>query len=534
MPSLGPIAASPVNWGHPLNRGLYMWFLGLPAHGRTGGVVWRDLCANTPGTLTNMDPATDWVAGTRLSGTEKLRAIDFDGTNDRVSITDARKAYGGQTKFTVSAWIYPRSLGGGGYGRICTDEGTNGAFILLLYQNVGNGLQFQVNSTSIAIGPIWTANQWAHVVGVANGTNLNLYFNAVSQGTSAFSSALNSGSGTICIGDRASGSRSFDGQIDDVRIYSGVALSAQEVLQLYRESSRGYPNCLNRISVPLFGITVAGGTTYSLSASLGVTGALASSPTNIVATAEVLAAALSEAQAAVNKVVAGLSLSQGVLASPAASNSSVSATALSAGSTLLPSTVVQSSITGQLSVAVGASAAANLIASISIAAAVSVAEPVNATYPPILLSNTMSVAVSITEQLANAVALYETNAVSVSFTESLRNQVAATELLTAFAGLSESQTLQLATSIALATEEIVDALLAKISSDAVAMGASVSESEALTLEISEQIAIELLAVFQALLADGAPQVLVDLIRLVTDRWTRSDIIDEDFEAGQRL
>ena len=63
-----------------------------------GGTVLRDYSGRgNDGTLVNMDPATDWV----VSGGQ--RALDFDGTNDHVSLGDVT-TFDGLAKFTVSLW----------------------------------------------------------------------------------------------------------------------------------------------------------------------------------------------------------------------------------------------------------------------------------------------------------------------------------------------------------------------------------------------------------------------------------------------
>lgn len=69
-------AANPINWQHPLNRGLVGWWMAPP--GWSGGSRIHDLTGRANGTLTNMDPATDWV------GTEYGPALDFDNTDDHV------------------------------------------------------------------------------------------------------------------------------------------------------------------------------------------------------------------------------------------------------------------------------------------------------------------------------------------------------------------------------------------------------------------------------------------------------------------
>jgi hypothetical protein len=59
---------------------IYAWIPSLDTAGN-GTTTLSDLVSNRPGTLTNMDAATDWVADTDAGG---VRALDFDGVNDFV------------------------------------------------------------------------------------------------------------------------------------------------------------------------------------------------------------------------------------------------------------------------------------------------------------------------------------------------------------------------------------------------------------------------------------------------------------------
>jgi hypothetical protein len=60
---------------------IYAWIPSLDTAGN-GTTTLSDLVSNRPGTLTNMDAATDWVADTDAGG---VRAVDFDGSNDSVA-----------------------------------------------------------------------------------------------------------------------------------------------------------------------------------------------------------------------------------------------------------------------------------------------------------------------------------------------------------------------------------------------------------------------------------------------------------------
>ena len=92
---LAPAGASAANLAKPANN------LGLGGYWSFddgAGTAASDLSGSgNAGTLTNMDSATDWVAGKRG------KALDFDGSNDYVTMGDVLDM--GTGDFTVSVWV---------------------------------------------------------------------------------------------------------------------------------------------------------------------------------------------------------------------------------------------------------------------------------------------------------------------------------------------------------------------------------------------------------------------------------------------
>jgi len=75
-----------------------------PSLGPTGSRLYDHSRANNWGTLTSMDNATDWV----VSGSQY--ALDFDGSNDYVTIPDSRAFFSGQ-QISVSCWVERNAAG---------------------------------------------------------------------------------------------------------------------------------------------------------------------------------------------------------------------------------------------------------------------------------------------------------------------------------------------------------------------------------------------------------------------------------------
>jgi len=189
------------------------------------------------GTLTN---GPLWITG--KSG----RAIQFDKIDDVVKI-DAPTAFDNLPQLTISAWINPKSAGEGGFGRIIekadgvtnpTTRGWN------LYVTSSNQIAFAANFASANLdrrssANTLTLNQWQYVTltwdGSSSVSGVHFYVN----GNEVTYATNTSGSGTrvlddtedLRIGNNESGARTFDGAIDEVKVYNR-ALTPEEVRQV--------------------------------------------------------------------------------------------------------------------------------------------------------------------------------------------------------------------------------------------------------------------------------------------------------------
>ncbi len=184
------------------------------------GINVFDLCGrNRNGTLTNMDPPTDWIRG------RYGYAIDFDGGDDRLRFSFPM--IGGTGDFTVVAWIYPTSFSkagtvGGNYGLgdltgiYCGFQQTTGR--ISLYINSGSTFISTVASTLNA----WNFVVWTRKNGVAE-----MFVNGESSGTRTMSGSIGSSLfWAIGRGPDYSGEE-FAGQIAEQIVYSR-ALTAGE------------------------------------------------------------------------------------------------------------------------------------------------------------------------------------------------------------------------------------------------------------------------------------------------------------------
>jgi len=166
-------------------------------------------------------------------------ALSFDGVNDYVTASDSSSlTLGGE--ITVEAWVYPKSF-------LTHISNQHRIFNKMVFPNAGwyfyalNSGQLLFNTYDGTIhaaqGPSnLSTGQWYHIVGVSDGTNNRVYINGVS-GTPVSSGTLTNSTFYLSINGFGTQDYSFDGLIDEVRIYNR-ALSAEEIRYHY---NRGAP-----------------------------------------------------------------------------------------------------------------------------------------------------------------------------------------------------------------------------------------------------------------------------------------------------
>jgi Tol biopolymer transport system component len=189
---------------------------------------------------------TTWAAG--HVGT----ALSFDGANDLATATGS-DAFDMLGAVTVSAWIYPRSAGEAGKGRIVDKANgvapTNGW--LLHVSGNGTQLSFLADYSSTNLARHAAANSialntWQHVVvtwnGGASASGVHIYVNgrevAYSSSVNGVGSRVDDAAEQLKIGNDKSTARTFNGRIDSVQVWSR-ALSAGEVAALSHPSLIG-------------------------------------------------------------------------------------------------------------------------------------------------------------------------------------------------------------------------------------------------------------------------------------------------------
>ncbi len=226
---------------------------GLVGHWKldeTSGSSIADSAGTNTGTWsdnTGDDVAEETTAGQVGTG------LDFDGVNDIISAGSATSVdnvfVGGGT---LSAWIYPKSAGEANYGRIfnkASSTGSDNGWALRMDSTQAVRLEHDCassNSSWITPASSVSYNQWYHIAAVFDKDNVandaTIYIDGIAVSTTnggSCSGSLDDDSAqTLTIGNYQATSRTFDGIIDDARIYDR-ALTAEDVAELASGTAPG-------------------------------------------------------------------------------------------------------------------------------------------------------------------------------------------------------------------------------------------------------------------------------------------------------
>jgi len=177
------------------------------------------------GTLINMSPTSDWVAG--KSGA----ALHFDGVDDYIDCGNGDSLRITGKQMSISAWIkleVPEDWSA------IAMKTTTGDWV------DGYGLYAQANSVNFyvsnyeneAVKFFTPDDQWHHVVGTYDGSELRIWLDGVEGIARRYTGTISNADHSFEIGRGADDAYNFAGTIDDVRVYN-VALTDDEVLSLF-------------------------------------------------------------------------------------------------------------------------------------------------------------------------------------------------------------------------------------------------------------------------------------------------------------
>ena len=212
----------------------------VPSLGPTAGILLDRSAYSNHGTLTNMDPATDWQASGGW-------CLDFDGSNDFVSVGDHEWS---ATRNTISLWVRPSATGANQY---LFDGSTSGSFGLGVSIRIMNTRQVRYWSYdanyNVTTTATVSAGNWYHLAGSFDGATSRMWINGVLAGSTTGDS-LNSVTGPYRIGSSQVLGGPTNGKIDDVRFFQR-ALTPAEIKTLATGRGVGLARKRRRVySVP--------------------------------------------------------------------------------------------------------------------------------------------------------------------------------------------------------------------------------------------------------------------------------------------
>jgi len=215
------------------------------------------------GTTSCANPSTsgagcpEWVDG------NFRKALKFDGVNDFANVSHSVSLQPSSSgTISVSVWINSSFSGQNSTIVIKNYDDTQLSYDLELYEGK---CCFSVNATQSAAcwDTLLAANEWAHLVGVYNGTHNLIYVNGALKNSSSYVNGIKSSSSPLLIGRKNIWGNYFNGTIDEVRIYK-KALTADEIKENYNTKPSNYQVFLEYSKIIITGNVKIGGGEHKL------------------------------------------------------------------------------------------------------------------------------------------------------------------------------------------------------------------------------------------------------------------------------
>jgi hypothetical protein len=181
------------------------------------------------GTLTNMDPATDWVSG-------KIdNALDFDGGDDHV-VVPHDPSLSLMHELTVAAWIYANPGGLVDY-KLVLNKGTSGDNRNYWLGTKDDKITFGFydgGTKEFEFDPDLQTEIWYHIAATFNNAadSVRVYLNGAEVDSWSTGDEPLTNTEDLYIGRSQYAGEYWDGMLDDLRIYNRV-LEPSEIQALY-------------------------------------------------------------------------------------------------------------------------------------------------------------------------------------------------------------------------------------------------------------------------------------------------------------
>ena len=168
-------------------------------------------------------------------------ALDFDGTNDMVTVPDAT-TLDLTTGMTLEAWVRPAALGTA-WRTVLFKDGA-GDLVYGLYGNrntaVPNAQVFIGSARSVNGTAALPLDAWSHLATTYDGANLRLFVNGTPVAAIPQTGSIATSTGALRIGGNGIWPEFFRGLIDELRVYNRALTQAE--IQADMNASVGVPD----------------------------------------------------------------------------------------------------------------------------------------------------------------------------------------------------------------------------------------------------------------------------------------------------
>lgn len=169
-------------------------------------------------------------------------ALHFDGANDYVTtaLPTVFSNINGND-ITIEAWVKPQ---GNSFSRVVFAQLSTGAFMSVSLSTT-NQIYFYINNTvGVVTSSTLPLNQWTHVACTWQGgaQQTEVYFNGVLQATTSGGSSSTGASNLMTIGSRTDGFQYFNGELDELRIWSERRSECEIVGSMHSEFTLAQAN----------------------------------------------------------------------------------------------------------------------------------------------------------------------------------------------------------------------------------------------------------------------------------------------------
>lgn len=149
--------------------------------------------------------------------------------------------------FTIELWARPVSAPTGGnyrcpignFGGWGSNGGSGSGWYIYQTPNTPSTFAFIIQGTAVWINYTYTLFDWYHLVGTFDGVNGTFYVNGVPLGSASGGGYVPNPANALGIGQRGDGYGFFDGNLDEVAIYTN-ALSAAKILAHYQLGTNSF------------------------------------------------------------------------------------------------------------------------------------------------------------------------------------------------------------------------------------------------------------------------------------------------------